>query len=149
MHDIGVIMRLEQSCATAAHWSEEQYRRAIDRVSDTLERLVLVAEAVGSVNGESAVRGFLAARHVARQWELENIAVSPEFCRQGIGAELLSALLTHARQSKSSLVFLEVRESNVAARRLYEKAGFQQSGRRKLYYSGPAEDAILYSQVIA
>jgi ribosomal-protein-alanine N-acetyltransferase len=56
----------------------------------------------------------------------------------------LGALLAAARETNSSSVFLEVRESNAPARNLYEKAGFEQTGRRKSYYADPAENAILY-----
>ena len=63
--------------------------------------------------------------------------------RKGLGQQLLDALLAAARETSSS-VFLEVRESNGAARSLYEKAGFQQTGLRKSYYKDPAENAILY-----
>ncbi len=63
--------------------------------------------------------------------------------RKGLGKRLLQALLDAARETKSS-VFLEVRESNAAARALYENAGFEQTGRRPSYYTSPLEDAILY-----
>jgi ribosomal-protein-alanine N-acetyltransferase len=46
-------------------------------------------------------------------------------------------------------VFLEVRESNAAARALYANAGFEQTSRRKSYYANPLEDAILYRHVIS
>jgi ribosomal-protein-alanine N-acetyltransferase len=49
-----------------------------------------------------------------------------------------------AKRTNSTSVFLEVRESNTAARTLYERAGFEQSGRRESYYTNPPEDAILY-----
>jgi ribosomal-protein-alanine N-acetyltransferase len=45
-------------------------------------------------------------------------------------------------------VFLEVRESNAAARTLYENAGFEQTGRRRSYYTSPLEDAILYRRTL-
>ncbi len=64
--------------------------------------------------------------------------------RKGIGNQLLTALIAEARETNSDSVFLEVRESNVAARALYEKSGFRSTGRRKSYYSNPLEDAILY-----
>ena len=56
------------------------------------------------------------------------------------------ALLVRTQNTNSESVFLEVRESNSAARSLYEKLGFQQTGRRKSYYANPIEDAILYSK---
>jgi ribosomal-protein-alanine N-acetyltransferase len=60
----------------------------------------------------------------------------------------MDALLSAARETNSDSVFLEVRESNVAARSLYEKAGFEQEGRRKSYYTNPMEDAVLYRLIL-
>lgn len=57
----------------------------------------------------------------------------------------MEALLDEARQNGEA-VFLEVRESNMAARRLYEKLGFAETGRRRGYYANPPEDAVLYSK---
>jgi ribosomal-protein-alanine N-acetyltransferase len=139
-------MRLERQCATAAHWTEAQYRQAFQR--ERMERLVLVAESsepVASGPGAGgAVLGFLVARHLAPEWELENIVVAPSAQRQGLGNRLLNALLAAARETNSASVFLEVRESNAAARTLYEKTGFEETGRRKSYYTHPKEDAVLY-----
>ena len=84
------------------------------------------------------------ARHLAPEWELENIVVAPAARRTGLGKRLLNALLSQARETNSAAVFLEVRESNTAARSLYEKTGFQLTGRRKAYYTNPQEDAVLY-----
>lgn len=81
---------------------------------------------------------------MAPEWEIENIVVAPKVRRKGIGRQLVDALLAAAGETNSESVFLEVRESNAAARKLYESAGFQQNGRRKSYYSDPPEDAILY-----
>jgi ribosomal-protein-alanine N-acetyltransferase len=57
---------------------------------------------------------------------------------------LLGEFLRLARERGADTVFLEVRESNLAARRLYEKATFVEKGRRQLYYQEPEEDAIVY-----
>jgi ribosomal-protein-alanine acetyltransferase len=92
-----------------------------------------------------SVVGFLVARHVNEEWELENIVVAAKFRRQGIGKRLLGALVAQARDANGEAIFVEVRESNLWARQLYQKAGFRETGRRRLYYSNPAEDAILYS----
>lgn len=112
--------------------------------------LVLVAEEVSGRESEppfgavASLLGFLVARQTAPDWELENIATVPSLRRKGIGKQLLKALLDAARQTNSQAVFLEVRDSNAAARAFYETAGFQQIGRRKSYYKDPVEDAILY-----
>jgi [ribosomal protein S18]-alanine N-acetyltransferase len=143
-------MSLERQCATAAHWTEPQYHEAFQR--ERMERLVLVADASEPVASDpgagGGVLGFLVARHLAPEWELENIVVAPSARRQGLGNRLLNALLAAARETLSASVFLEVRESNPSARTLYEKAGFEQTGRRKSYYASPVEDAILYRRAL-
>ena len=149
--DIPSMVELERACPAAAHWTEKQYQQAVQPDIGDPERLVLVAEAsrrVATVVEERfsgpPIVGFLVARHLAPEWELENIVVTANARGKGIGSQLLDALLARTREAQSEAVFLEVRESNTAARSLYEKAGFQQAGRRKSYYTNPAEDAILY-----
>jgi [ribosomal protein S18]-alanine N-acetyltransferase len=157
--DLPCLIVLERSCPSAAHWTERQYRQLIDKRS-SLTRLVLVAGAAdataavptGSDAAGSEQRvgllGFLIARNVGSEWELENIGVASAARRKGLGTRLLDALVMHAKEAHSESVFLEVRESNTAARRLYETAGFRQTGRRKLYYTDPREDAILYCRTL-
>ncbi len=72
-----------------------------------------------------------------------NFAVDPTFQRQGIGAALLERLHEVARRKKIKHVFLEVRDSNLAAKTLYEKLGYKAITRRKEYYAQDQEDAIL------
>ncbi len=149
--DIPSIISLERQCATSAHWTEEQYKRLF-RTDGAPEGLVLVAgESRPITSGQESnldasggILGFLIARHLAPEWELENIVVAPAARRKGLGKLLLDALIAAASKTNSSSVFLEVRESNASARTLYEKAGFEQTGRRKSYYKDPLESAILY-----
>jgi len=147
-------MDLERVCATAAHWTEQQYRQMLQPGRGDPQRLVLVAEGVPEVlskpggrahsDAGACVCGFLVARHLALDWELENIVVAPTARRMGLGNRLLDALFAAARETNSEAVFLEVRESNAAARALYGKAGFEPTARRRSYYANPQEDAILY-----
>ena len=149
--DIAFMMRVERECATAAHWAERQYRELF--VPEAIaQRLALVAEesrehASGRANSPLP-RGFLIARHLAPEWELENIVVAPDARRMGIGRQLLEALLAAARETRSQAVTLEVRESNTPARALYDNFEFKPVGRRKSYYLNPVEDAILYSRTL-
>jgi ribosomal-protein-alanine N-acetyltransferase len=143
LEDIAQVIELERSSPTAAHWNEQQYRQALELGNGGPARHFLVARA--SRSEESHLLGFLVARHLGPEWELENIVVGPDMRRRGIGACLLDALLSCAREANATAVLLEVRDSNFGARRLYEKAGFQKSGCRKAYYSDPPEDAILYT----
>jgi [ribosomal protein S18]-alanine N-acetyltransferase len=148
--DIPAMTGLEQQCSTAAHWTAEQYRKAFQ--PDEVQRLVLVAESsephASRAGAGTELVGFLVARHLAPEWELENIVVTPTARRNRLGTRLLEALFATARQANGSAVFLEVRESNAAARSLYEGAGFEQTGRRKAYYTDPAEDAVLYRSIL-
>jgi len=139
--DIFSIMQLERRSATAGHWTEEQYRHAFQREGAT--RLVLIAEEI-STQAETGALGFLVAQHLPPEWELENVVVAPTARRNGLGKRLLNELLAAAKKTDSTAVFLEVRESNAAARTLYETEGFEPTGRRKFYYTNPVEDAVLY-----
>jgi [ribosomal protein S18]-alanine N-acetyltransferase len=130
---------LERDCPTAAHWTEQQYRQAFQR-QDSALRFCLVAEREAVLG----VTGFLVARRIDSEWELENIVVAAQSRRNGLGKRLLQSLLNEVRDTDGESVFLEVRESNTAARKLYEKMGFHETGRRKSYYSSPQEDAVLY-----
>jgi [ribosomal protein S18]-alanine N-acetyltransferase len=147
--DIRSIMDLARVSATAAHWTEQQYRDLLTPAA-AAHRLVVVAEAGGNVSNSAAshnserLLGFLIARFLTPECELENIVVSAAARRRGVGKGLLNALLVAARETNSESVFLEVRESNQAARAFYEQAEFKLDGRRKSYYSNPSEDAILY-----
>jgi [ribosomal protein S18]-alanine N-acetyltransferase len=148
--DIPSMMSLERQSATAGHWTEQQYRAAFSPVG--AGRLVLVVEdslASDPKTCSDRVLGFLVARHIAPEWELENIVVDLSVRRTGIGKQLLNVLLEKARATNSAVVFLEVRESNAAARTLYEHTGFEPAGRRRDYYTNPLEDAVLYRRILA
>lgn len=119
----------------AAQWPEAQWAAL---AGGDPSRLVLVAEA------EGRVAGFLVAREVAGEWELENMAVAAGARRQGVGAGLIAELVETAVRRGSRAIHLEVRAANTGARALYERCGFRQSGRRSQYYNRPVDDAILY-----
>jgi len=154
--DIPAMMDLERQCAVAAHWAEGQYKRLFQSSeSDPAPRLALVIEEdhhayfAPQSSIEPQLLAFLVANHLEREWELENVVVKPTFRRQGIGTRLFNEFLTRARETRAESVFLEVRESNQAARTLYLKWGFEQNGRRRGYYTNPPEDAILYRRSLS
>ena len=136
--DIRALLALERSASTAAHWEESAYAAIFDRAA--AERIALVLE-----DKDQQVRGFAIARISGNDWELENIAVQESNRRRGSGRILLNSLIAAASLRRAERIFLEVRESNVAARRLYEKLGFKCDGERPCYYSDPIENAVLYS----
>lgn len=146
--DIRAMMDLAAESATAAQWTEQQYRDLISPGAN-VHRLAIVAEGSLEQVADSRVPiqgilGFLIARLLTSDCELENIAVSPAVRRRGIGRQLLECLNRAASEANCESVFLEFRESNQTARAFYERVGFKPDGRRKSYYSNPSEDAILY-----
>ena len=133
LNDVPAILALEQQTPGAAHWTPEQYSKLVS------SGIVLVAEDAGDLCG------FICAQAVAGELEIENVVVDRAFRRSGIANELVRALIQRARSESATAILLEVRESNLSARRLYEKHAFREVGRRPAYYSDPAEDAILYA----
>ena len=135
--DVPAILALDGQAPSAAHWGRAEYQRI---VAEPTGRVVLIAEK------DHSVEGFLVARRLGPEWELENIAVANSYRRRGVGTILLQELLEMAYKSGAQAVYLEVRESNTAARGLYSKLGFAEVGRRKVYYQRPEEDALAYKK---
>ncbi|MGA7872850.1 MAG: ribosomal protein S18-alanine N-acetyltransferase [Candidatus Binatus sp.] len=88
------------------------------------------------------ISGFLCRWLIADECHVLNIAVHPESRRLGIGTVLISEAISEARSTGAGVVTLEVRRSNLAARQLYRKFGFEERRLRRHYY-GPGEDAII------
>lgn len=100
----------------------------------------LVAESAGPI---SRLAGYVFARAIAGEGEILNIAVLPEARRHGLGGELLDGALAELGGRGVDSVFLEVRESNEAARELYRGRGFRPVGLRADYYRRPRENALI------
>src|SRR4051812_32585851 len=130
------MMVIEKAADTAAHWPVEQYENVFSSAAPTRVALVLTED--------NDIQGFVIARVVHDEWEVENIVVARAARRRGLGARLLNDVVERARAEGATAVSLEVRESNHAARALYEKQAMQESGRRRRYYQFPDEDAIFY-----
>lgn len=130
--DVSAIVAIEQQELTAVHWKAEEYHK---RLTDGF---LLAAES------EGRVCGFICANGVLGDWDIENLVVAVAFRRHGIAGELIRALIRESQNARGTAWLLEVRESNQAARSLYEKHGFQEVGRRPRYYREPADDAVLY-----
>lgn len=121
---------LERGCISEP-WSFESF------LSEAQKPGGIVLAAV-SETGE--VCGLVTGCCILDEAEITNVAVVPECRRSGIGGMLLEAFFAEVGGAS---VFLEVRESNVAAIGLYRKFGFAQIGVRKRFYNNPVEDAVL------
>jgi ribosomal-protein-alanine N-acetyltransferase len=100
--------------------------------------MFLVAE-----SPDGALLGYALMRAVMDESELLNIAVAPSARRRGVGIALLRAAMATCAAHGAERMLLEVRQSNVAARALYEAHGFAAVGRRRGYYHSPREDAVI------
>ena len=136
--DVLDVMAIQSACPEIAQWTPRDYARAAD------------GDMAGWCAEESsAVCGFLVARRVANELEVLNFAVQPEKRRRGFGRALLQEALAWGRTLSADRAFLEVRVSNLAAIRFYERHGFEVTGRRPRYYSAPIEDALVLAAALA
>jgi ribosomal-protein-alanine acetyltransferase len=134
--DVPRLTEIAAHSVTAAVWSTAEYEKLF--APEALQnRAALVAE-----EGAQVV-GFIVGRQVDAEWEIENIAVTGPARRRGLGTRMLGEFMELVRSSGGREIYLEVRESNLAARALYEKWAFVEAGRRKQYYQGPSEDALI------
>lgn len=98
---------------------------------------------------DGAILGYAGLLVVLDEGYITNVAVRPEYRRQGIAGELLSVFRRFAEGNKMAFLTLEVRQSNQAARALYAKYGYAEVGVRKNYYDHPKEDAIIMTLELA
>jgi ribosomal-protein-alanine N-acetyltransferase len=130
--DIDAVLDIELA-AFGDPWSRSAF---VDLIGDPR-----VAFLVADARGE--VRGYVVAWYVLDEGEIGNLAVRDSARRQGIGARLLDGAIAKVRASDVDSLYLEVRDSNAAARALYASRGFVEVGRRKEYYRRPKEDALV------
>lgn len=98
---------------------------------------------------DNEVAGYCGLYYAADEGEVAKVAVAPHCQRRNIAQMLLLEALRELCDRGVRHVYLEVRESNIPAIRLYEKIGFQKSGIRKGYYCKPDEDALVMKYTYA
>ena len=94
---------------------------------------------------DGRVIAVLVGWFIVDELHIATIATHPEFRGQGIGRQLLLHVLGSAKEEGAIRAFLEVRESNLIALKMYRDFGFVEDGRRVKYYKDNSEDAILMS----
>ena len=130
--DLPSIVNLENECAEDAY-SPELIKQSL---SD-FNTLTLIA-----VSGED-VLAYVSASVLVDESDMLKIVVKQKFRRMGVGIQLLNELKIELKKRGVDFVFLEVRESNDPAKRLYEKFGFVKISKRQKYYSD-GENAEIY-----
>ncbi len=130
--DIPQLAQMEKLCFSDP-WSENAF---LYELRNPLS-VWLVAAA------DDLVLGYVGSQTVMDESDMMNLAVLPQYRRQGIGEKLVTSLIEHLKTRGSVSLTLEVRVSNSNAISLYQKMGFSQVGRRPNYYRNPKEDAFI------
>lgn len=136
--DLDGVLEVDAACFNRP-WTRADYERELaapDRC------FIEVARLPGT-----PVAGYCSFWRIFDEIHINNFAIRPEFRRQGLGAALIGHVLEVGRQLGAPKATLEVRRSNEAAIRLYERAGFQRAGTRRHYYADPLEDALILWRV--
>jgi len=138
MNDIHVsqIAELEKLCFSDP-WSEK---------SITSELHNVLSYWLVALDGDT-VAGYVGSQSVLGESDMMNVAVHPDYRRQGIAEGLVTGLVQALKERGNYCLTLEVRASNAAARALYAKEGYEEVGCRKNYYDFPKEDAIIMTKV--
>lgn len=112
-------------------WSKESF---LDALQGEYTCFLLAKE-------QERVVGYIGMYLSAPEGEITNVAVDSKCRGNGVGTSLVQAMQKESESSQISQIYLEVRDSNEAAIRLYQKCGFKEVGKRKNFYSFPREDA--------
>jgi len=127
--DIQKIIEIERS-SFIDPWNEQLFKDALDSI--------FVFEK------DRSLAGYIVFESVLDEGHITNLAVAQGYQRQGVASKLIEHVLDIAKGLKIKQIFLEVRQSNEAAKKLYQKFGFKEIGKRKGYYPNAKEDAIIY-----
>ena len=126
------VAQLEQLCFSAP-WSENAIAKEL---TNPLSCWFVAVD-------DDIICGYVGSQAVLGEADMMNIAVSPDFRRQGIARKLVERLILALKDAGNYQLTLEVRSSNIPAISLYESMGFVQVGRRPRYYTKPIEDALI------
>jgi ribosomal-protein-alanine N-acetyltransferase len=134
---IETVQKLWEMCEEAydygSPWSFQQFAADIEQ---QLSEYFVLAQ-------EQQWLGFIAYHEILGEIEVNHIVVAKEHQGQGVGQQLLKQAIKYWTQQGFTQVFLEVRLSNLSAKKLYEKNGFKRINRRKNYYRHPKEDGFV------
>ena len=131
-NDLDAVTSVEQACFSLP-WSKESF------VKEFMNQLAYYQCA--TVDGHLVA--FMGMWKICDEGHITNVAVLPEYRKNGIASLLISKMIDVCKCSEINSMTLEVRESNHNAIRLYEKFGFHALGKRPNYYQKPTEDAII------
>lgn len=132
-NELNELIELEKLCFDY-HWTPEQFMMGLERN---------VFRILGARSGDTLI-GYIAFSLIADEMEILNLAVHPAHRGRRLGTELLAQAFEVCKINKIRVSFLDVKESNAPAIKLYENFGYVKIGVRKKYYPDTKEDALLY-----
>jgi [ribosomal protein S18]-alanine N-acetyltransferase len=146
-HDLVEVVEIEELSALSP-WGWEAYYKELGSGADVMMLVARIGGRDARMSEGKGIAGFIVSRVIADELHVNNVAVRPEFRRQGIAAQLLSFVLNRGKRAGIRLALLEVRAGNKAAQELYRSCGFEATGSRSRYYREPVEDALLMSALL-
>jgi ribosomal-protein-alanine N-acetyltransferase len=136
--DLVQVLEIEEA-SFATPWSSRTFLNLLRRPNVAL----FAAEDV-----PGSLIGFAVVWFAGAEGELGDLAVQSAWRRRGVASALIEAVVREAAERGATEIYLEVRESNEAARGLYERHGFEVINQRTRYYSDPVEDALVMRLVL-
>ena len=130
---VAQVAELEKICFGSAAWSEKSVASELE---NPLSVWLVAVE-------DEKVLGYVGSQTVIDETDMMNVAVHPDYRKQGIAGELIARLVESLKLRNSHSLTLEVRASNEPAKNLYKMLDFEEIGIRKNYYRNPKEDALI------
>jgi ribosomal-protein-alanine N-acetyltransferase len=130
--DIEQVSEIEKATFSLP-WSAQAFKDSINR-TDTI--YLVACE-------EDTIVGYCGLWNIVNEGNINNVAVALKYRGQQIGFKMLTKLIELGNEQNIEAYTLEVRKSNEAAIKLYQKLGFNNVGIRKNFYDNPKEDAII------
>jgi len=127
---------LDASYDHGSPWTKEQFVLALQQEKNHFLYVV---------NGRNLV-GFLAYSYLLDQADIINLAIHPDFQKEGLATQLLMLMEENLNKAKIKEVFLEVRAKNLAAQKFYQVQGFEKISMRSHYYKNPPDHAFILSK---
>ena len=130
---VAQVAELEKICFGTAAWSEKSIA---SELNNALSLWIVAVE-------DEKVLGYVGSQTVMGETDMMNVAVHPDYRKQGIATGLITELIGALKKQESHCLTLEVRASNEPAKNLYKMLDFEEIGIRKNYYRNPREDALI------
>jgi len=132
LDNIDEMLKIEKK-SFASHWNRQTF---LDEFSADNGHYVVSKE-----NGR--IVGYSGFRYVLDEGHITTLAVHPKFRKKGVGTKIIERLIADAKAKGLKKLFLEVRQSNSPAQKIYKRWGFKVIDRRREYYQHPVEDALV------